>query len=161
MRTVIAVFTAMLVLVGCSSKATGPQPSSTVTQSALTGDGYIRFAATVTGPATLYPAGGCYVIQHRGVTFDSSARVTLFAEHLPGASSSLEIEALSVLGAGRPQANGSCAFRVVLEFPVPPAQPSGCMFSIVGGGAGGTNDWGYTTEQVMSGQRFLVTIDPS
>jgi hypothetical protein len=63
-----------------------------------------------------------------------------------------------VLGFGRPQANGTCGFRVVLEFPVPSAQPHDYIFTISGGGSGGTNQWNYTPEQVMSGQRFQVTL---
>src|ERR1700747_1400945 len=154
MRTIIAMLIATLTLVACSAKATGPPPTTTPTQSALTGDGYVRFAATVRGPATRYQAGGCYVIQHRDITFELHSKVNLIAEHLPGASSSFEYEAESVLGFGRPQANGTCGFRVVLEFPVPSAQPHDYIFTISGGGSGGTNQWNYTPEQVMSGQRF-------
>jgi hypothetical protein len=160
MRIITAAFLIMLAVAGCSSKAAAPQRESTTPRpSALTGDGYVRFAAAITGPAIrITPDGpGCSIPIRGDDPLDLHTKVTLTGHQPGGATGTVEFEAESVLGYGRIQSTGKCEFLVVMEFPVPATQPSGYTLSISDRG-GCQNYWPITTDQMMSGQRAQLTL---
>ena len=160
MRIVFAACSVMLAVAGCSSKVTPPAPAaSSPAPSALTGDGYVRFAATITGPAIRAAPNRpeCLIPIHGDDPLDLNTKVTLIAHRPGGATGTDEYEAESVLGYGRVQGDGTCEFRVVMEFPVPATQPKGYTLSIRDHG-GCTNYWPITPEQMMSGQRAHFSI---
>lgn len=159
MRIVIPTLSIMLAVVGCSSKEAAPAPATTLSQGALTGDGYVRFAATITGPATRITPDrpDCSIPQRGDDPLSLHTKVTLTGHRPGGATGTDEFEAESVLGYGRIQSNGTCQFRVVMEFPLPATQPNGYTFSIKDRG-GCTDYWPITPEQMMSGQRSQLTV---
>lgn len=160
MRIVLVAYTVMLAVAGCSSKETTPAPAASLpAPSVLTGDGYVRFAANITGPATRAEPNRpeCLIPIRGDDPLDLNTKVNLIAHRPGGATGVDEYEAESVLGYGRIQGDGTCEFRVVMEFPVPATQPSGYTLSIRDR-HGCSNYWPITVDQMMSGQRAQLTI---
>lgn len=92
-----------------------------------------------------------------GSVYDSSGEVKLWS--LKSGADIDQLFASGALGIGRLQPDGSCEFRLNLEFPTPPTPPDGYLITVSPADSPVTRTQRYDPALVSKGRLTRFTVD--
>ncbi|OBB14628.1 hypothetical protein A5761_01615 [Mycolicibacterium setense] len=122
-------------------------------------DGHTMFSGSVVSTTGVIPGvqKSCTVKAQDGSVYDTDAEVSLWT--LKSADDTDQLVGRNSLGIGWIRPDGSCEFRLNLEFPTPASPPYGYLITVSPTDSGLTRSQVYQPAIVAAGQFTRFTID--